>query len=164
MNPVITSLAGGNVVIVYASLNQYTATSMKDIYGQVFSPTGEKLGGEFLVNQFTAYNQRSPAVAALANGGFVVVWVSEQQRVAVGNSTPGTVFSSYSVPSVDVYARTYSASGAPAGNEIIVNAPTFACANPVVAASEDGSFAVAWAEKDTTVLRERLGYLHPSFQ
>jgi hypothetical protein len=134
-------------------LNQYTATSMKDVYGQMFSPSGEKLGAEFLVNQFTAYNQRSPAVAALANGGFVIVWVSEQQRVAVGNSNPGTVFGSYSVPSVDIYARTYSASGAPVANESLVNTPTFACANPVVAASDDGSFAVAWAQKDTTVLR-----------
>jgi hypothetical protein len=153
VNPVITTLAGGNVVVVYTSLNQYTPTSMKDVYGQMFSPLGEKLGGEFLVNQFTAYNQRSPAVAALANGGFVIVWVSEQQRVAVGNSNPGTVYSSYSVPSVDIYARTYSASGAPVANEFLVSAPTFACANPVVAASDDGSFAVAWGEKDIQILQ-----------
>ena len=152
VNPVITTLTGGNVIVVYTSLNQYSATSMKDVYGQVFSPLGEKLGGEFLVNQFTAYNQRTPAVAALANGGFVIAWVSEQQRVAVGNSNPGTVYAGYSAPSVDIYARTYSASGVPVGNEILVNAPTFACANPVVAASDDGSFAVAWAEKDTKVL------------
>jgi hypothetical protein len=33
-----------------------------------------------LVNQFTNYNQRTPAVAALAGGGFVVAWVSEQER------------------------------------------------------------------------------------
>jgi hypothetical protein len=38
-------------------------------------------------------------------------------------------------------------------NELLVNAPTFACANPVVAASDDGSFAVAWAEKDTQILQ-----------
>ena len=39
-----------------------------------------EVGNEFLVNQFTSYNQRTPAVAALTDGGFVVAWVSEQQR------------------------------------------------------------------------------------
>ena len=46
-----------------------------------FTPAGKKVGAaNFLINQFTAYNQRTPAVAALKNGGFVVAWVSEQER------------------------------------------------------------------------------------
>ena len=152
VNPIVTTLMGGNVVIVYTSLNQYAPTSMKDVYGQMFTPQGAKVGSEFLVNQFTAYNQRTPSVAALANGGFVVVWISEQQRTPVNNPAPGTVYASYMVPSVDVYARAYSSAGSPVGNEVIVNSPTFACANPVVAAADDGSYTVAWSEKDTKVL------------
>ena len=55
---------------------------MLDVYGQVLTPAGNKVGGEFLINQFMAFNQRSPVVAALKNGGFVVAWVSEQERTA----------------------------------------------------------------------------------
>ena len=43
---------------------------MRDIYGQMFSPDGQKIGSEFLINQFTTYNQRTPAIASLGSGGF----------------------------------------------------------------------------------------------
>lgn len=152
VNPVVTVLAGGNVVVLYTSMNQYSATSMKDVYGQVFSPAGEKIGTEFLVNQFSAYNQRNPAIAGLPTGGFVVVWVSEMQRGNVGDSNPGTVYAGYSAPNVDIYARIYNASGVPTGNEMMVNTGSSVCANPVIAASSSGSFVVAWSSLDPQVL------------
>jgi hypothetical protein len=76
----VATLANSNVVVVWASFNQAGPGSLLDVYGQMLSPAGQKVGGEFLINQFTAYNQRTPAVAALKNGGFVVAWVSEQER------------------------------------------------------------------------------------
>ena len=54
------------------SFDQAGSNSLQDVYGQIISPTGQTIGNEFLVNQFTTYNQRTPAVAALAGGGFVV--------------------------------------------------------------------------------------------
>ena len=101
-------------------------------------PAGKKVGGEFLVNTFTAFNQRTPAVAALSGGGFVVVWVSEQERVTDAAGSP----------SVDIYGRLYNASGAAAGGEFLVNTGTNICANPSVAASADGGFMVAWGQLD----------------
>src|SRR6185437_10161288 len=79
-SPVMTTLLNGNVAIAYVSDDQAASGSMKDVYLQMFSPNGNKLGGEVLVNQFTANNQRSPAIAALANGNLLVGWVSEQER------------------------------------------------------------------------------------
>ena len=38
------------------------------------------VGTEFQINQFSSYNQRTPAIEALDGGGFAAVWVSEQQR------------------------------------------------------------------------------------
>jgi hypothetical protein len=112
------------------------ATSLQDVYAQRLSPAGGKLGGEFRINEATSYNQRTPAIAALSGGGFVVVWVSEQQRFE---------------NSVDVYARRYDAGGAPLGSEFQVNTGTSVCANPAVAAAADGGFMVAWGEKDVVV-------------
>ena len=50
-------------------------------YGQILTPTGQKVGGEFLINQFTPYNQRTPAVATFPTGNFIAAWVSERERL-----------------------------------------------------------------------------------
>src|SRR5206468_1043437 len=97
-NPAIAALPTGNAVITYGSFNQAGAGSMQDVYAQIFSPSGARVGGEFLVNQFTTFNQRTPAVAGLGSGGFAIAWVSEQQRVA---------------HVVDVYARLFNSNGTP---------------------------------------------------
>ena len=71
INPAVATLADGSVVIVWSSFEQ--DGSLQGIFAQRFSATGAKLGGEFQVNQWTANNQRTPDVAALANGNFIVV-------------------------------------------------------------------------------------------
>ena len=151
-NPAVATLANGNVVAVWASFNQAGPGSLLDVYGQVLTPVGQKVGGEFLINQFTAYNQRSPAVAALKNGGFVVAWVSEQQRAAFNlggiNNTNGTAPGQIGSPSVDVYARFYNSSGVAQGTNFLVNTDNNPCANPAVAVAADGSFMVTWAARD----------------
>ncbi len=132
------TLANGNVVIVWGSYNQYSSSSQQDIYGQILSPTGSKVGGEFLINQFTSFNQRTPTVAALSDGRFVVSWVSEQQRADLA---------------VDIYARLFTAAGAGSGGEILVDTSTNVCANPNVIGTASGGFIVAWSEKDLTSIR-----------
>jgi hypothetical protein len=159
LSPAIAVLANGNVVIVWSSLNQQGAASMQDVYAQVFSPVGQKLGSEFLVNQFTAFNQRTPAIAALSSGGFVVVWVSEQQRsgnvdtVFLGsnantNGDRGVVQSAANIPSVDIFGRQFDGNGTPTGDEFLINTDNPICANPSVSAAADGGFVAAWGQKD----------------
>jgi len=153
LNPAIATLANGNVIVVWASINQVSSTSMQDVYGQLLSPTGQKIGGEFLINQFTDFNQRTPAVAALAGGGFVVVWVSEQQRSGNIDANAGsgmlvTYSSITNRPSVDIYARLFSATASPLGAEFLVNTGSTICANPRVAAASDGAFLIVWGQKD----------------
>jgi hypothetical protein len=152
IDPAVAVLSNSNVVVVWASFNEAGPGSMQDVYGQILSPTGQKLGGEFLINQFVSYNQRTPAVAALANGGFVVTWVSEQERVGfnlsgmdnTNGSSPIVIGSS----SVDVFTRLYANSGQAQTGEILVNTNYYPCANPSVAAAADGGFAVAWGVRD----------------
>jgi hypothetical protein len=153
INPAVAVLNNSNVVVVWSSSDEAGTNSMQDVYGQAFSPAGVKIGGEFLVNQFTQYNQRAPAVAALTNGGFVIAWVSEQQRKAaasLGNNTSrATLAAVDSVrPSVDIYARLYNSSTVPVANEFLVNSNSSPCANPALAAGSDGGFMVAWGARD----------------
>lgn len=132
IDPSVATLTDGSVVVVWSSYGQ--DGSLQGIYGQRLSSAGVKLGNEFQVNQFVLNNQRTPSVAALTNGGFVVTWVSELQR---GAST------------VDIYARLFDNSGAAVGNEFPVNTSVSRiCANPSVAASVDGGFAVGWSQRD----------------
>ena len=153
INPAVAVLNNSNVVVVWGSSDEAGSNSMQDVYGQMFSADGQKIGGEFLVNQFTSYNQRAPAIAALAGGGFVVAWVSEQQRTAaasLGNNsalTPMAAIGSLR-PSVDIYARLYTSGGAPAGNEFLVNSNSSPCASPAVAAGVDGGFLAVWGARD----------------
>ncbi|MGD0206843.1 MAG: hypothetical protein ABSC89_04470 [Verrucomicrobiota bacterium] len=150
INPAVATLANGNVVIVWGSFDQAGPNSLQDVYGQILSPAGVKIGAEFLINQFTPYNQRTPTVAALANGGFVVAWVSEQERVVGVPNANVMAANQQAYASIDIYARLYDANGNPQGNEFLVNTDFNPCANPAVAAGSDGGFMVAWDAKDMT--------------
>src|SRR6267142_2904665 len=134
INPVVTTLTNGNVVVAYGSFNQAGPGSMQDVYAQIFSPVGQKIGPEILANQITDFNQRTPAIAPLSDGRFVLAWVSELQ--SHDNS-------------VEIFARVFWADGSVLGDEFKVSATTTnVCANPSVAALANGGFVVAWGEKD----------------
>jgi hypothetical protein len=149
--PDLATLSNGNVVVVWSSFNQVKSNSLQDVYGKIFSPAGKVVKNEFLVNQVTAYNQRTPVVAALKDGGFVVSWVSEQQRLLTPVPATNATASAMVNPSVDIYARTFLANGTAETAEFLVNSNLSPCANPSVAAASDGGFMVAWSSRDTLV-------------
>jgi hypothetical protein len=152
VHPDVTVLTNGNVVVVWSSFNQASSTSMQDIYAQMFTPAGAKVGNEIPVNQATLYNQRTPSIAALADGGFVITWVSEMQRVIpVVDANGIEITNTTSVltrPSVDLYTRTYDGTGSPTRGEVLVNTGNEPCTSPSVAGASDGGFMVAWAQHD----------------
>ena len=79
-----------------------------------------------------------------------MVWVSERQRSSVttdgsGNVTGGT-------DSIDIYARFFNSGGTPLGSEFLVNTTMDVCADPSVASASDGTFVIAWSQKDSVVL------------
>jgi hypothetical protein len=69
-NPRVAALTTGGFVVAWGSQH--------DVFGQVFSKTGQRIGGEFLVNSLSTTNHQPavPAVAALIGGGFVITWTS----------------------------------------------------------------------------------------
>jgi hypothetical protein len=153
INPAVAVLNNGNVVIVWGSYDQAGSNTLQDVYGKILSPTGQTVSNEFLINQFTNFNQRTPTVAALNSGGFVVAWVSEQQRMLapnLGNNSSYATSPALVSPSVDIYARIYSGTGAAQGAEFLVNTDFNPCANPNVAAGSDGGFMLAWDARDMT--------------
>ena len=150
ITPALAVLNNSNVVLVWSSYNQAGPNSMLDIYAKILAPSGATVVNEFLVNQFSSFNQRAPSVAALASGGFVVTWVSEQQNKSVGNTSNSTYLGANTSfnPSVDIYARAFTAAGSPVAAEFKVNADNNISSSPVVAAAADGSYLISWTSRD----------------
>ena len=152
--PAVATLPNGDVIVVFSSFDQAGSNSLFDVYGQLFSANGAAIGTNFLINAFTQYNQRSPAVAPLTNG-FVVAWISEQQQSAAQNT--GSLTNYYEtpaapVPSADVYERLFTISSStitPSSGEIQVDA-TGPCAAPAIATASDGSYMVTWCANNVT--------------
>jgi len=154
-DPAVAALPDGSAIITWSSYGE--DGSMWGVFarrltaaGKAPSTNNDGSKKEFQVNQTTAYNQRNPAVAALANGNYVIAWVSEQQRPSVG--VPYYLDTPNAGARADIYARVFTAAGAPVTDEIPVNSGTDLCNNPAVAALNDGGFTAVWAQKDSLVV------------
>ena len=123
----VAGLNDGGFVVAWSSYLQDGSSG--GIYGQRYSAAAAPIGGEFRVNTHTSYGQDQPSVAALGDGGFVVVWQSSVQD----GSSDG------------IYGQRYSAAGEPVGGEFRVNTYTAnAQSSPSAAGLSNGGFVVTW--------------------
>jgi Ca2+-binding RTX toxin-like protein len=90
----MAALADGGFVVTWQGPG-----SNGDIYLQRFASNGEPVGGEVEVPNHTTEAQGQPAIAGLADGGFVVIWQADRLE---GDS-------------IGIYAQRFDANGAPAG-------------------------------------------------
>jgi len=120
--------ASGSGAFVVAWQSAVEDGSGFGIYAQRYAADGRAAGAEFRVNATTFRWQEQPAVAMDADGDFVVAWMNHEND-----------FES------DVFARRYSATGAPLGGEIVVNTTRGGDqARPAVAMAPSGGFVVVW--------------------
>ena len=140
LDAAVTVLADGTAVITWAAFG--VDGDLQGISARIVDKAGHWVTDPFLVNQFYQYNQRNPAVAALSGGGFVITWISEQQRILATTSHSGA--------SVDSFARVYNAAGEAHGDEFRVNGSDLMTANPSAVGTADGGFAVAYTEASAT--------------
>jgi hypothetical protein len=125
--PSVAVLAGGGFVVAWASDGQ--DGSGDGIYARRYDSAGVAAHGEFKVNSYTTAEQSDAAIAALADGGFVVTWGSLDQD--------GSDYG--------IYAQRYDAAGVAVGVEFRANSFTSNTQNsPSVVAFADGGFLIAW--------------------
>jgi hypothetical protein len=150
MDPALSVLSGGNVVVTWSSYGQ--DLSVYGVYAQLFTPIGDKVGSEFQVNQSTSLSQRSPSAASLPDGGFALVWVGERTTSApISQSGLIVVTNPVARYTADIFGRMFNADGSPRGGEFRVSSGNDPCANPAVSAAPDGGIAVAWSQKGSMV-------------
>ncbi len=126
-------LADGGFVVMWSSNGSSGSDSSGySIQGQRYAADGTPVGGEFQVNSYTDDHQSGPAVAALADGGFVALWDSKGSS---GSDTSG-----YSIQ-----GQRYAPGGTVVGEQFQVNSYTDSSQTaPSVAALIDGGFVALW--------------------
>ena len=121
----------GGFVSVWESNGQ--DGSGRGIYGQRYDSDGNATGSEFRVNTTTSSSQDTADVESLSDGGFVVVWESDNQD---GDDD-------------GVYGQRYDANGNAAGSEFRVNEETDKDQeDPTVTGLDGGGFVVTWWTDD----------------
>jgi Ca2+-binding RTX toxin-like protein len=101
------------------------------ILAQLYDAGGNKVGSEFQVNTYMPGSQSQEQVTALADGGFVVSWMSAGQD--------GSAYG--------IYSQRYDASAHAVGGEQRVNTYTTGDqTSPDIAALSGGGYVVTWTE------------------
>jgi Ca2+-binding RTX toxin-like protein len=136
--PSVAALSDGGWVVTWQSDTQVgtsgtTGGARNGIYGQRYSGDGAAVGGQFKVSTYLDAMQGTPSVAALADGGWVITWVSKFQAA----NTYVT------------YCQRYNSTGNSIGGEVQVGpASQFDQANPSISALPDGGWVITWGSGD----------------
>ncbi|RYD68424.1 MAG: hypothetical protein EOP58_00575 [Sphingomonadales bacterium] len=126
----ITILAGGGRVVTWES----TDGAGRGIFARRYDAGGAAVGSEFRVNALTTGEQTAASIAALADGGFAIVWRS--------NNIDG----SYLQPPM-FRGQRFDADGNAQGGEFGLPTPPAwdgIVGYPSVAARSGGGFVVTW--------------------
>ncbi len=124
-NPDVVRDPSGSFVVVWEHrIHSPTEPELRDIFGRRYDSAGAPVGGSFLVSTTPDYYNVFPAVAADADGNFVVVWQSFYtalgRRFDSNGTAQGGEFSVSPMPGYDVERL------------------------PDVAMAADGEFVVVW--------------------
>ena len=128
--PAIAAIPNAGYVVVWASYLQDGSGS--GIFGQRYDlGAGAPLGSEFRINSWLPGEQTAPAVAALADGNFIVAWQGAGAKDADG-----------------IQSQLFGVSGAKIGGEVSINTTT---ANeqeaPSIAALVGGGYVIIWQSR-----------------
>lgn len=155
----------GNFVVSWTSYNQDgigdgpggSSNGLNGVYARRFDSQGVAKSDEFLVNTFAAGNQQHSGVSMDADGDFVIVWESYQDRpINPSTTTTPDVPNSYGIYG-QRYARTalldkssFLGPHGEIGSEIAINTTTEGDQRyPGVAMDANGDFVVVWSGNGT---------------
>ncbi|MGB0904605.1 MAG: hypothetical protein ACPGVJ_06880, partial [Mangrovicoccus sp.] len=125
----MTVLADGRYVVTWHSQGQ--DGSDYGIFAQLYTNTGQRIGTSFQVNSYAAGSQDYPQIAALEDGGFVIVWQSYGQD---GDRYGG-------------YGQRFDAAGQAIGDEFQINTITYRDQTFIsVVGTTDGGFAITFTD------------------
>jgi Ca2+-binding RTX toxin-like protein len=175
IRPNVTGLADGGWVATWMSYGQ-TTSYRYEIYSQRFSSDGSLVGNEYLVDLSYTQDLHSPAITALADGGWVVtsessgssnnrigftkVYLSDGSQVAslstdgaqsptVAGLAGGGWVGTWLDYSSGIYAQRYAADGEKVDSAFLVNSNNsdrYLASS--VTATQDGGWVIVWSAEN----------------
>ncbi len=136
--PALAGLSSGGFIATWTDRSGLGGdASVTGIKAQLFDASGNRTGGEFLVNTRTAFAQNGPAVASLPSGEFVIVWNDNDLR-------SGSIIS-------DIKAQRFDAFGRKLGGELAVTSQGMSShSDPAIAVLPSGGFIISWEGKSAS--------------
>lgn len=131
----IAALAGGNYVVAWseaATFNPSDADGANVLYS-VYNASGMALVVEGRANPQTNGGQGAPTIVALDGGGFVIAWQDASQTLGDADGA-------------SIKAQMFTAAGAKAGNEFLVNTTTPRDQIAPIAVRAGSGFMITWRE------------------
>ncbi|MDA5556024.1 Ig-like domain-containing protein [Shimia sp. MMG029] len=129
----VTILTGGRIVVTWTSATSASAGDGDDsgVFARLFEADGTPVGAEFQVNTNVVSRQDMAKVAALSDGGFVVVY---ENFLGDGSGEA-------------IYQQRFDVDGNPVGGEVLVNDVTSSWQSvPDVIALDGGGWVVAFSD------------------
>src|SRR5581483_8953949 len=111
-------LEDGGFLVVWSTVSA--------IFAQRYTGAGQPVGPRLRVTPETSRIKVSPAIAALRNGGFVIVWEAQEG------------------PSYGVYGQRFNASGKPVGAQFRANTTQPGYQGAASASAFGNGFVVVW--------------------
>ncbi|HEX8571224.1 MAG TPA: calcium-binding protein, partial [Allosphingosinicella sp.] len=134
-NEGVAALAGGGYVVTWG---QRGHSSFDDVRAQILDAAGNKVGGEFIVNENVPGIKYAMGLTALAGGGFVAAWTGFEVADQFGNLSPG------------LRAQIFDAAGNKVGAAFSLNTIVPGNqSNSDLAALPSGGFVAAWTDDGT---------------
>ncbi|NVM77439.1 Ca2+-binding RTX toxin-like protein [Duganella sp. SG902] len=128
---------GGAGANGYVTVFRANDASGDGIYVRLFDEDGQPRSGDIAVNTTTTGDQRVPGVAALADGGFVVIWDTTPENYPYTNQALQ-----------EIKLQRFDADGNKVGAEVDVNTTTdFMQRFPSVIDTADGGYLVVWQSR-----------------
>ncbi len=124
--PTAAPLENGGFVVTWVDSSTVYEPNGSEIRGQIFAADGSKVGGEFLANSFTQGFQSAPDVTALAGGGFLVTYRTENWLIR---------------------AQRFAEDGSKVGPDFAVNSnQQFTRGEPAAVGLDNGGFLIVWED------------------
>jgi hypothetical protein len=131
--PSISADNDGNMIVVWG--DNRNGSSYGDIYGQLFDPSGNKVGSNFRINDDSIRNSNQywPSCAMDWAGNFVVTWIDNRNA------------------NEDIYGQRFDTSGSPVDTNFRINddAGNSTQYEPSCATDSAGNFVVVWCDYRT---------------
>lgn len=153
--PAVAMAPDGRFVVAWASDEGGGGPVDFDIRARLYAANGTPAGTDFLVNTFDVGDQRNPDLAWAGNLGFAVVWESDD------DTGPNFEW--------NIIAQVYNGSGAPQGEETLVDSLAGGQFDPAIAGNGAGQFVVAWESfasdgSDTITTSIQAKFLGPAIE